>query len=68
MTDIEQAALKLVRFFREKCAPEDAYESGQDDDWPVIVAADNEEDSEELASLIEGLEDKLVEAGHDVGR
>lgn len=68
MTPIEQAALALARFLREKTAPEEAYESGQEDDWPILIMAEEEEDADELSRLVQGLEDVLIAEGYDVGR
>lgn len=65
MTAIEHAALELMQFFREKVAPEAAWDSGQEDDWPVCLSADNEEDSDELGRLMDTLEERLEEAGYD---
>ena len=63
MTKIEGAALRLAEFLRRTCPPDDAIGT-QDDEWPVSIMVDNEQDAEQLGQLLNDLEAELKREGY----
>ena len=62
MTDIESAAQDIAVFLRDNCPPSDASDV-QRDEWPIAITADNQNDANQLATLLQKLEDTLIERG-----
>jgi|688.fasta_scaffold1865890_2 hypothetical protein len=64
-TELHRAAFALMRFFRRYVAPDEAWDEGREDEWPVDIVIGDEELAEELSVAFDRLEAALLRAGWD---
>lgn len=65
MTAIEEKALELVKFLNVTVAPNEAFDDGLQEEWPVDLVFRDDENANEFCRIMNELKHELEVDGHD---